>query len=75
MIQKIMLTDRIQTQPVYLKTIATKLITEPPTINRQVTLPNNLQKKLDKLLDKFPEVFNETPGQIKGYSCVIRQRQ
>jgi len=62
---KIKMLDKIQEQPVHLRTVSTEVVMEPSVAEKQVTLPNKLQKKLDQLLNQFPEVFSEMPGKIK----------
>lgn len=69
---KIKLLDKIQEQPVHLRTVSTKVIMEPSVTNKQIGLPNKLQDKLDNLVNQFPEVFSEVPGKIKNYTCKIR---
>lgn len=46
--------EKIQEQPIHLRAVLTKHIMEPLTTEKQITLPINLQDKLDKLLNKFP---------------------
>lgn len=66
--------DKIQENPVHLRTITTETITEAHRENKIKNLPGHLQHRLDNLIHDFPEVFSENPGKIKDYRCTIRIR-
>lgn len=64
--------DKEKSQSVKLKPIHTKLMTEPI---RQRTLnlrSSQEQQFIEKIVDQYPEVFQETPGRIRGYECKLR---
>ncbi|KAF0721413.1 Retrotransposable element Tf2 protein type 2 [Aphis craccivora] len=71
-IHEIQLMDKIQENPVHLRAISTKTVTEVHKENRIKNLPGHLQHRLDKLIHDFPEVFSKKPGKIKNYWCTIR---
>jgi len=59
-------------QPVHLRAICTQPITESVEQVQFKTLPNRIQEKLDKLIQRYPNVFRNIPGEIDGYECRIR---
>lgn len=64
--------DKTKGSAANLKSIHTKIMTEPmspKTLNLRST---NEQKFIDHIVDQFPEVFRETPGKIRGYQCSLR---
>lgn len=55
-----------------LKTIHTRVMTEPNTPRTLNIRSINEQNFIESIIDQYPEVFRECPGKIKGYECKIR---
>lgn len=71
-IYKIPFSRKNSLQPIHLRAISTQSITEPLDQIQYNILPDHIQRNIDKLIHQYPEVFRDTPGEIKGYECVIR---